>query len=106
MRLFFDRKFRFSGYSQTPQELFDGYSRLAGMGCIWFFVMFTGPLTGIGILYYLKKKDKEAAALRAKGRKDPYAQPVPKSDYALGYFYILVGIICWFGIYCSLQVKN
>ena len=35
MRLYFDRNFKFGGYSQTPQELFDGYSRLAGAGCVW-----------------------------------------------------------------------
>lgn len=103
MRLFFDRKFRFSGYSQTPQELFDGYSRFAGMGCAWIVVTILGPFTGIGMLLWLKKKDREAAVLRAKGRKGPYAQPISKSDYALAYFYIFVGLICWFGVYCNLR---
>lgn len=105
MRLFFDRNFKFGGYSQTPQEVFDGYSRLAGTGCVWAFITILGPMVGIGMLYLLIKSDKEAAVLRAKGRKGPYATPVPKSDYALAYFYTLVGIICWVGMYGYLR-KN
>lgn len=98
MRIYFDRKFRFGGYSQSPQELFNSYAEFAGSGCLLFFLAILGPFTGIIMLYFVHKADKE---IQERNRHFPNrkVKPVSSKEYAKAYFMMFLGCIYWIGIY-------
>lgn len=96
MRLYFDRNFRFGGYSTSAQE----YGNEVINTGFWFLsivlLAILGPITGIiGFIlinYYNKSVEEDNAKIKDKRKHFKKAPPVA---YFLSILYLIIGFFMW-----------
>ena len=101
MRLYFDKNFRFGGYSTSVEEFGNEAISFGLEYLLLFLVVIIGPFSGFVGLWltdsYNKAVDEENAKIRkskAKGKKK-YHKKAPAIAWILSILFIIIGSFLW-----------
>lgn len=101
MRLYFDRNFRFGGYSTSAEEFGNEATKFGLEYLLLFLVIIIGPFSGLVGLWltdsYNKAVEEENDRIKkskTKGKKQ-YHQKAPAIAWILSVLFIIIGSFLW-----------
>lgn len=97
MRLYFDRNFKFGGYSTSAQEMGNEVLNFGISSVMLILMFFLGPISGMIYIKALEENDRLAKKWECRGKKNPYKKS-PTSEWVLAYFLLILGAFYWVGI--------